>query len=260
MPRNPATSITLIGIPTMKLLLLFLFCHPVFCHAVSACTHCHPAFCHPPKADLCSDTIPNSQLPTANSQQPIANSQIPPPDSLHASLTAHQTRHLDATLAEFDDSAPGQWMNYVPTIGIGYNLASAAEGRISSKPRPTLSFSLAQVFTARRQRLALQAKRRSIEAAHALQSQDEHRHLDELLAKLEMMELELKTMKQLHEIDASLYELAVLDYEAAKLAPVAFLPKQKAFLESELGLMRKEMEVKGLEGEILVISHMEVKK
>ncbi len=138
-------------------------------------------------------------------------------------------------------------MNYIPSTGIGYNL--------QGKPRPTLSFSLSQIFNVRRQRLALQAKRRSIEAAHILQSQDEHRKLDELLAKLEMMELELETMRRLHEIDASLYELAVLDYEAAKLAPVAFLPKQKAYLESELGLLRKEMEVRGLEGEILAFSH-----
>jgi hypothetical protein len=173
--------------------------------------------------------------------------QLPPPDSLHAALSDYQARHLAATLAEFDDATPGQWMNYVPSAGIGYNL--------QGQPRPSLSFSLSQIFNARRQRLAIQAKRRSIEAAHILQSQDEHRHLDELLSKLEMLNLELQTMRRLNEIDVSLYELAVLDYEAAKLAPVAFLPKQKAFLESELGLLRKEMEVRGLESEILAFSH-----
>lgn len=162
-------------------------------------------------------------------------------------ILAYQAHHLAATLAEFDAATPGQWMNYVPSAGVGYNL--------QGQPRPALSFSLAQIFTAKRQRLTLQAKSRSIEAAHMLQSQDEHRHLDELLAKLEMMELELGTMRRLHEIDRSLYELALLDYEAAKLAPVAFLPKQKAFLESELGLLRKGMEVKNLEGEILAMSH-----
>lgn len=58
-------------------------------------------------------------------------------------------------------------------------------------------------------------------------------------------------MRRLYEIDASLYELAVLDYEAAKLAPSAFLPKKKAFLESGLGLFRKEMELQALEGEVV---------
>jgi hypothetical protein len=218
----------------MKLLLLFLFSHPTFCHAESTSANCHPLFYHPARTRL--DTLPPSTV-----------HRLPSTDSLHAALTTYQTHHLAATLAEFDETAPGQWMNYIPSAGVGYNL--------QGQPRPTLSFSLAQVFTARRQRLTLQAKRRSIEAAHMLQSQDEHRHLDQLLAKLEMMNLELQTMHRLHEIDRSLYQLAVLDYEAAKLAPVAFLPKQKAFLESELGLLRKGMEVKNLEGEILAMSH-----
>jgi hypothetical protein len=211
----------------MKLLLLFLFSHPTFCHAESTC----------------SDSLP----PAANSQQLIANSQLPPAPHLHFALTQYHQRQLAATLAEFDDATPGQWMNYVPSVGVGYNL--------QGQPRPTLSFSLAQIFTARRQRLTLQAKRRSIEAAHALQSQDEHRHLKELLAKLEMLNLELQTMRRLHEIDESLYQLAVIDYEAAKLAPSGFLPKRKAFLESELDLLRKEMEMKAVEGEILAFSH-----
>ncbi|MEZ4960424.1 MAG: hypothetical protein R2830_11455 [Saprospiraceae bacterium] len=61
----------------------------------------------------------------------------------------------------------------------------------------------------------------------------------------------LATMRKVHDIEAALYELAVIDYEAAKLAPVAFLPKQKAFLESELAMMRKEMELLGMEREVL---------
>lgn len=199
----------------MKLLLLFLFCHPV---------------------GTCSDTLP-------------------PATELHAALSAHQALQLAATLVEFDDATPGQWMNYIPSLGIGYSLATDKEGKIATKPRPSISFSLSQIFNARRQRLAIQAKRRSIEATHALQSQDEHHQLDELLAKLQLQQLELETMRQLHEIDRSLYELAVLDYDAAKLAPVDFLPKQKAYLQSGLDLQRKEMVVKGLEGEILGVAH-----
>ncbi|MCF8247290.1 MAG: hypothetical protein K9J37_19745 [Saprospiraceae bacterium] len=191
----------------------------------------------------------------ANSQPPTANNQLPSADSLHAALTQYHQRLTAATLAEFDDATPGQWMNYVPSVGIGYNLATDAEGRITSKPRPAISFSLAQVLTARRQRLDRRAKRRSIEATADIALDDAHRQLDQLLSKYELLTLELLTMRKLHEIDESLYELAVLDYEAAKLAPSGFLPKRKAFLESELDLLRKEMEVKALEGEILSAAH-----
>jgi hypothetical protein len=180
---------------------------------------------------------------------------LPPAAQLHAALSAHQASQLAADLAEFDDATPSQWMNYVPSLGIGYSLATDKEGKITTKPRPSISFSLSQIFNARRQRLALQAKRRSIEATADIALADAHRHLDQLLTKYELMTLELQTMRKLHEIDVSLYELAVLDYEAAKLAPSEFLPKQKAFLESGLELQRKEMEVKGLEGEILGVCH-----
>ena len=99
------------------------------------------------------------------------------------------------------------------------------------------------------------AKRRSIEAAAGIEARDAHRQLTKLLTKWEMMGLELQTVRKVHQIDLALYEVAVLYHEAARLAPSAFLPKQKAFLESELGLMRKEMEVRNLEGDIPAFAH-----
>lgn len=202
-------------------------------------------------------------LKTAHCQ--LSNCQLiidtlPPATQLHAALSTHQARLLAADLAEFDDATPGQWMNYVPSLGIGYSLATDKDGKITTKPRPSISFSLSQIFSARRQRLALQAKRRSIEANHALQSQDEHRRLDELLARHQLQQLELQTLRQLHDIDRSLYQLATLDYDAAKLAPVDYLPKQKAYLQSQLDLQRKELVVKELEGEVLGIATFEGKK
>ncbi|MCF8247693.1 MAG: hypothetical protein K9J37_21670 [Saprospiraceae bacterium] len=178
---------------------------------------------------------------------PTAPDTLPPAAELHAALSTHQKLQLAAALAEFDDATPGQWMNYVPAVGIGYNL--------QVQPRPTISFSLAQVLTARRQRLDRRAKRRSIEATADLALLDAHRQLDQLLARHELLTLELQTMRKLHEIDESLYQLAVLDYEAAKLAPNRFLPKRKAFLESELDLQLKEIVIRELEGEVLLFCH-----
>ncbi len=167
---------------------------------------------------------------------------LPPSPQLHAALDTLHHRQLLAALAEFDDAGPKQWMNYVPSVGIGYNL--------QGQPRPTMSFSLAQIFSAQRQRSDRQAKRRSIQASAALDLERLHHQLDALLQRHALLSLELATMRKVFEIEVSMYELALLDYEAAKLAPVAFLPKQKAFLESGLAVMRKEMEVAEVEGEI----------
>lgn len=172
---------------------------------------------------------------------------LPPAPQLHAAIDTFQARQLAATLEQFDLSTKGRWMNYVPSVGLGYNL--------KGEPRPTLSFSLSQVFSAARQRRDAAAARRSTAATAALASAEAHNRLNELLGKLELMKLELETMRQVSAIDEEIFKLAEMDYNEAKLAPNAFLPKQKDFLESKLALTRKEIELKNFEAEILTFCH-----
>ena len=187
--------------------------------------------------------VPGSYLPTG---LPV---NLPTPEKLHASLDTFLDRQISATLAEFDDGGPRQWMNYMPSVGVGYNL--------QGQPRPTVSFSLSQVFTAQRQRSDRLAKRKSLIATAELNRQQAHAQLDAMLQRYQLMNLELETMRRVHAIERQLYELAVIDYEAAKLAPSGFLPKEKAFLESELGVMRKEMEATELENQLLIFAHFD---
>jgi hypothetical protein len=67
--------------------------------------------------------------------------------------------------------------------------------------------------------------------------------------------LELETMQRALDIDRQLFVLIQADYDAAKISPQQFLPKQKTLLEAELGVQRKEMEVGNLEGEVLDLAH-----
>lgn len=173
---------------------------------------------------------------------------LPDTSHLYAALSTFHALQLNAQLTEFDESEKGIWMNYVPSVGIGYNL--------QGQPRPTFSFSIAQVFTAQRQRTDRSAKRRSLEAAAQLALQNDRRKLTELLTKWELMQLELITMRKVAALDEQIFNLAQADYDAAKLAPKEFLPKQKAWLESELTLTRKEIEIKNLEAEILTFCHL----
>jgi hypothetical protein len=63
-------------------------------------------------------------------------------------------------------------------------------------------------------------------------------------------------MQNVAEIDRQMFQLARMEYDEARLAPSSYLPKEKAFLEAELALLRKEMEVRGLEGEIRTFVHL----
>ncbi len=85
---------------------------------------------------------------------PTANCQLPTKDSLHAALDTFHDRQLEAQLAEFDASKKGNWLYYLPSVGISYTpiARTRTDGNLelNSEPRPTVSFSLGQVLTARR--------------------------------------------------------------------------------------------------------------
>ena len=184
---------------------------------------------------------------------------LPPADQLHDALDTFLTRQLAAQLAEFDESKKGNWLYYLPSVGIGYTpiAKSGPDGdiRFDNAPRPTLSFSLGQVLNARRRDRDLRAKRESLAASAALDREKAHRELDRLLHRHALLLLELETMRRVQEIDRQLFVLIQADYDAAVISPQQFLPKQKAFLEGELAVMRKELEVENLVGEILMTAH-----
>ncbi len=192
---------------------------------------------------------------------PTANGQLPTTDSLHASLDTFLDRQLAAQLAEHDASTKGNWLYYLPSVGIGYTpiVKGGSDGSFSfnNEPRPTISFSLGQVLTARRRNRDVRAKRSSLEATAALEREKSHRELDRLLHRHRLLALELETMRRVQEIDRQLFVLIQADYEAAKISPQQFLPKQKGFLEGELAVQRKEMEVLSLEMEVEVFAHFQ---
>lgn len=200
------------------------------------------------------------KLLTSQTAEPwTADWKLPTEDSLHAALDTFLDRQLKAQLAEFDASKKGNWLYYLPSVGINYTpiARTGTDGgfEFNSEPRPTVSFSLGQVLTARRRQRDIRAKRASIAASAALEREKAHRELDRLLQRHALLLLELETMHLTLDIDRQLFVLIQADYDEAKISPQQFLPKQKALLEAELGVQRKEMEVGDLEGEILVFAH-----
>ncbi|MCB0517314.1 MAG: hypothetical protein H6577_27025 [Lewinellaceae bacterium] len=184
---------------------------------------------------------------------------LPPADQLHQALGTFLDRQLEAQLAEFDASKKGNWLHYLPSVGIGYTpiAKGGSDGsfRFNNEPRPTVSFSLSQVLIARHRQRDVRAKRESIAANAALEREKAHGDLDRLLHRHALLLLELETMRRVLDIDRQFFLLIQADYDEAKISPQQFLPRQKALLEAELGVMRKEMEVGNLEGEILSFVH-----
>lgn len=167
---------------------------------------------------------------------------LPSTEQLFQSLTLHHQTTTKAALAQFDETEPPQWMNYIPSIGIGYTP--------QGEPRPTASFSLAQIITAKRNRQERERQRAAILAnaeieLHQLQSQ-----LSAMLQEYSQALLDLETRKQIFEIDKQIFELAKSQYENAEMSPTEFLPKWKAFLLQELEMEMKKTELIRIEQNI----------
>jgi hypothetical protein len=179
---------------------------------------------------------------SANCQQQSANWNLPPTDSLFSALEKHHATITAAQLAEFDQTTTKKWMNYIPSVGIGYTPSGA--------PRPTASFSLSQIITAKRQQQERERRRIAILAKAEIELQNLKSQLSSMLQEYELQKLEVRTREQIHKIDRQLFELAKVQYENAEMSPMEFLPKEKAFLLQGLDLGRLKYRIKELKRKI----------
>ena len=134
-------------------------------------------------------------------------------------------------------------MNYIPSVGIGYTPAG--------DPRPTLSFSLSQVISARQRKLDTEAQRQTIQATSALELQADRLKLRNLLLRHESETGDLQFMQQLFDIDEELFQFYEAQAGAHELTPSELLKRKKDFLESEQEIRNKRREILLLEMEVL---------
>jgi hypothetical protein len=179
----------------------------------------------------------------ANCQQQSGNWNLPPTDSLFAALEKQHATTTAAQLAEFDETTTKKWMNYVPSVGIGYTP--------SGDPRPTASFSLSQIITAKRNQQERERRRAAILAKAEIELQQLKLQLTSMIQEYDLLKLELRTREQIHEIDRQLFELAKAQYENAEMSPVEFLPKEKAFLLQGLEIEMKKRELLKMKQKVL---------
>ena len=189
-----------------------------------------------PKSFAASDTLPERAL-------------------LFAALDTFHHKQLAAELAEFDLSDRGAWMNYVPSVGIGYTpVASTASGTFQSQPRPVISYSLGQVFTARKQKEARAAKRRSLKASAVLRLQTARRKLRRLLTDYDLLLSDYQQKLQLFALDEELFTYYEKSYRNLELLPTQFLLKKREFIAKKYDLCKTAAVIGNKESEILETS------
>lgn len=179
----------------------------------------------------------------------LTTDSLPPTNQLLASIESFYQIKTEAELLEYQTSQKGEWLKYLPTVGIQYT--------IEGKPRPTLSFSSSILYRAKKDKHALIAKREAIKEKNRLEAQKVIEVLQELLDEYAILSQELKVREELVEIDSLLFVIERKQYENLEMAPSEFLKAKKSYLQHVQAFRKHRNELFLLRRKILMVVHMD---
>lgn len=181
-----------------------------------------------------------------------AQTSFPGPDSLFASIDSFYNQKLVSELKAFEANPKDYWMNFVPSIGIGYNL--------QGKPRPTFSYSLSSLLNVRTQKRQFAAMRESIILKNQIEKQENRIQVSNLLTKIELLQSDLEFSLLVFEIDQQIFEVYQKknqnQLENLDFSPTDFLLKKKDFLNKQQSIRLEKREIELLILALLKTSHL----
>ncbi len=148
-----------------------------------------------------------------------------------------------AQLLEYQSSKKGEWLKYLPTVGMTYTL--------DGKPRPTISLSSTLLYRAKKDQQTLAAKRQAIVETNRLEANKAKAKLETLLFEYESLQQEMAARREILDIDQQLFEIDTQQYKDLEMAPSGFLKAKKAFLEKQLAFEALRQAMKRLCNDIL---------
>jgi hypothetical protein len=124
---------------------------------------------------------------------------LPPRSVCIESLRAFHARNVTARLAEYAATEQNAWMKWMPSIGI--------QSGLDLIPRPTISYSLNQVYNARNERAKVVSKRASVASVGELEFYTDSLKLEIELERLEILKSGLIMLEAEERIDDKSFEL-----------------------------------------------------
>ena len=172
---------------------------------------------------------------------------LPPESQLYATLDAFYQQETTADLTEYHSTSKKQWLKYLPSVGVTYNL----EG----DPRPTISWSSNLIYTSFKNKEAKAAKQRSILQKKELQHQKDRLKLAALLQKHQALQQDIAFQKRLYTYDSQLYEVQQDQAQHLEISPVELLKATQSYEKKAYDIFQKERTLNELEWEILIQAH-----
>ena len=167
---------------------------------------------------------------------------LPPTPLLFGSIDTFHARQARIRLLELAESRRGNWLRYLPAIGIAYTPTGA--------PRPAVSYSSTLLYTAQKDRQQRDAKRLAILQQAALDAEADKRTLLQLLQRHAALQRELDAQRAVHALDTELYRFYEKQAATQELLPAEFLLRKREYLLKCLELEQQEARLRGVEAEI----------
>ena len=172
--------------------------------------------------------------------------ELPPLGDLYAAIDSFYAAEVHADLLEFREDRKGEWLKYVPDVGLTYTVAG--------DPRPSVGFNTGILYQAKRDRQRNAARRRSIEEKGALQAARARGRVARLYADFLLRREQLAARRELLAIDEQLFRMEEDRYRQEEISPGDFLNAKREWLVKQQGMDDLEMELELLRQEILVES------
>ncbi len=179
--------------------------------------------------------------------EPWRSDTLPPLATLHASIDTFHAHAAHSSLLELQESRRGNWLKYLPALGLAYTPTGA--------PRPGLSYSTAVIYQAKKDKQTRATKRLSILEQAQVAARRDKEALFPYLERHLSLRRELAAALQLLELDRELLSYWQQELAAKNIGPVEFLGKRKDFLEKEAGIERLRDRLRELEAEVLAKAH-----
>lgn len=173
-----------------------------------------------------AQTLPNSQTDSLSSL-----------DSLFSSVDNFHNQTLTAELKAFESNPKDYWMNFVPSVGVGYNL--------QGKPRPSISFSLNSLFQVRKQKRQVAAIKESIILKNHIERQKTKSTVSKIYQQIKTLKEDLKFSLKVFAIEKQLFEFHERQNQNHEIRPSEFLIMKIAFLKKEeiIRIQKRQIEI-----------------
>jgi len=157
---------------------------------------------------------------------------LPPKEVLFASIDSFYNLKVEQELVAFQNSKKGEWLKYLPSIGITY----ALDGR----PRPALNFNSSLLYRAKKDRLKTQFKRKAIRERLLQEKQTRKLQVEQLIQEYYTLHSELQHLEKIFAVDRQLFLIEKAKYQRLEIKPSSYLEAFKRYLLNEQELFQHQ--------------------